>query len=315
MEQRLAGSSIGEPPAAFVATLGLQPQIITRALDLLRPIEPRLKRAVIIHTSAYRPHPQWSSLPNFVNYLARQYAGIDFNLEPIARPGESALDDVDAPDEAEIAFRVIYNVTRKLKRQGYRLHSLIAGGRKSIIIYSVLSAQLLFDAEDRLWHLFSRDEHNRELGLRPHVTGNIAQLIEIPVLFISHMAPLTHALILHSDDPTYAMRLYKEQEDADKLVRQQRFFDECESIDQQILLLRYQEHSNAVVAARVNLSESAVSNRLKEVARRYFRDQDMKHSRYTVLPDNPQRVILLELSPILRRILAESSSPQNRSGS
>jgi CRISPR-associated protein (TIGR02584 family) len=304
-----------QSPAAFVATLGLQPQIITRALDRLRMLEPRLEMAIIIHTSTYRPHPQWASLASFVDYLDRQFAGIEFKLEPIARPGESALDDVDAPEEAEIAFRVIYNVTRELKRQGYRLHSLIAGGRKSIIIYSVLSAQLLFDADDRLWHLFSSDEHNRELGLRPHVTGDIAQLIEIPVLFISRMAPLTHALILHSDDPTYAMRLYKEQENADRLVQQQRFFDKCESIDQQILLLRYQEHSNAVVAARVHLSESAVSNRLKEVARRYFRDPDMGHSRYARLPDNPQRVILLELSPILRRMLAESPSPQNPSGS
>ncbi|MCA9868590.1 MAG: hypothetical protein KC410_19030 [Anaerolineales bacterium] len=294
-------------PAAFVATLGLMPQIITRALDRLRPLEPMLQHAVIIHTAEYRPHALWPTLADFRAYLASTYAPMTIELVPIARRGEPTLRDVESPAHAEVTFQVIYNATRELKRDGYRLHSLIAGGRKSIIIYSVLSAQLLFDAQDKLWHIFSEDEYNRELGLRAHVPEHVTQLAEIPVLYVSRLAPMMRELILHSDDPTRAMRIFEEQEDVEKLAYLQRFYNECDPVDQKILLLRYQENTNAVVARRVHLSESAVSNRLRNVAERYFTDTRTGRSRYAQLPSNPQGALLLELRPILSRVIASDS--------
>jgi CRISPR-associated protein (TIGR02584 family) len=291
-------------PAAFVATLGLQPQIITRALDQLRPLEPRLELAVILHTAEYRPHPQWPTLADFSAYLSYTYAPLRVELSLLQQPGEAPLRDVVSPADAEVAFRVIYNVTRDLKRRGYRLHSLIAGGRKSIIIYSVLSAQLLFDAQDKLWHIFSRDEYerdrfDREMGLRPHVAGDVVHLVEVPVLFVSRVAPLIRELILHSDDPTRAVRIFEEQEDAERLAYLQRFFNECDPGDRRILLLRYQGVTNAVIARQLGYSESAVSNRLRGVAERYFQDPRAGRSRYAELPPNPQVAILAELRPIL----------------
>lgn len=300
------GSGPSQSPAAFIATLGLMPQIITRALDRLRPLEPLLKHAVIIHTAEYRPHSLWPTLADFRAYLEKTYAPLTIELVPIARRGEPTLRDVESPAHAEVAFQVIYNATRELKRAGYRLHSLIAGGRKSIIIYSVLSAQLLFDGQDKLWHIFSEDEYNRELGLRAHVPDHVTQLAEIPVLYVSRLAPMMRELILHSEDPTRAMRIFDEQEDVEKLAYLQRFYNECDEDDQKILLLRYQENTNAVVARRVSLSESAVSNRIRAVAERYFHDTRAGRSRYAKLPGNPQGALLLELRPILSRIAADS---------
>ena len=294
-------------PAAFVATLGLQPQIITRALDQLRPLEPRLELAVILHTAEYRPHLQWPTLADFRAYLEQTYAPLRVELTLLQQAGQAPLRDVVSPADAEVAFRVIYNVTRDLKRRGYRLHSLIAGGRKSIIIYSVLSAQLLFDAQDKLWHIFSRDEYerdpfDREMGQRAHVPDGVVHLVEVPVLFVSRVAPLIRELILHSDDPTRAVRIFEEHEDAEKLAYLQRFFNECDWWDRQILLLRYQGVPNAEISARVNLSDSAISNRLKSVAERYYRDPSRGRSRYAELPPNPQVAILLELRPILNHL-------------
>jgi len=300
------GGVPNQAPAAFIATLGLVPQIVTRALDRLRPLEPMLRHAVIIHTAEYRPHPLWPTLADFRAYLEATYAPLTIELAPIARRDQPVMRDVESPAHAEIAFQVIYNATRELKRAGYRLHCLIAGGRKSIIIYSVLSAQLLFDAQDKLWHIFSEDEYNRELGLRPHVPDHVTQLAEIPVLYVSRLAPMIRELILHSDDPTRAVRIFEEQEDVEKLAYLQRFYNECDPLDQQILLLRYREYTNAVVARRVHLSESAVSNRLRNVAERYFHDTRAGRSRYAELPGNPQGVLLLELRPILSRIADES---------
>lgn len=296
-----------QPPAAFIATLGLMPQIITRALDQLRPLEPQLDLAVIIHTATFRPHPSWRTLDDFKEYLEKTYAPLRVELALLTEPGEEPLRDVVSPADADTAFRVIYNVTRDLKRRGYRIHSLIAGGRKSIIIYSVLSAQLLFDAHDKLWHIFSRDEYerdafDREMGLRPHVPEHVVRLVEVPVLYVSRIAPLVRELILHSDDPARAVRIFEEQEDVEKLAYLQRFFSECDPLDQEILLLRYRENTNAVVARHVHLSESAVSNRVRGVAERYFRDTRAGRSRYADLPENPQGALLLELRPILSHI-------------
>jgi len=297
-------SPAGSNPAAFVATLGLQPQIITRALDQLRPREPRLELAVILHTAEYRPHAEWPTLADFSAYLSRTYAPLRVELTLLQQPGEAPLRDVVSPADAEVAFRVIYNVTRDLKRRGYRLHSLIAGGRKSIIIYSVLSAQLLFDAQDKLWHIFSRDEYerdqfDREMGQRPHVPDDVVHLVEVPVLFVSRVAPLIRELILHSDDPTRAVRIFEEHEDAEALAYLQRFFNECDPGDRRILLLRYQGVTNSRIAAQLGYSESAVSNRLRAVAERYFHDPRAGRSRYAELPPNPQVAILAELRPIL----------------
>jgi hypothetical protein len=250
-------------------------------------------------------------LASFQEYLEKTYAPMHVRLVLLEQSGEEPLRDVASPREAEIAFRVIYQTTRDLKRRGYRLHSLIAGGRKSIIIYSVLSAQLLFDARDKLWHIFSRDEYerdrfDREMGLRPHVPDDLVQLVEVPVLYVSRVAPLVRELILHSDDPTQAVRVFEEQEEAETLAYLQRFYDECDEVDRQILLLRYQGYPNSAVGERVYLSESAVSNHLKVVAERYFRDTRRGRSRYAKLPPNPQGAILHELRHILSRIAGES---------
>jgi len=294
------------PPIAFVATLGLFPQVITRSLDWLPAHGITPERAVIIHTSAFRPHPEWPTFAAFQTYLRQHYPDIRFQFSPIEDDDGTVLEDVNTPHDTEVAFRVIYNITRELKRENYRLHSLIAGGRKSIIIYTVLSAQLLYDAGDRLWHIFSEDEYHRELGLRPHVPDGIVELSEVPVLFVSRVAPIIRELILHSDDPTRAVRIFEEQEDMEKLAQLQRFYDECDEEDRRILLLRYRGEPNRRVAELVNMSESAVSNRLKAVAERYFRDPRLGRSRYAELPNNPQGAILVELRPILSHI-AESA--------
>lgn len=301
-DDALLGLNLPLPAPAFIATLGLQPQVITRAADRLLQLEPALDRAVIIHTSAYRPHPHWPAFADFQTYLTQRYPTIIWEWIPIAEPGQSPLEDVDTPHGAEIAFQVIYNATRALKRQGYRLHSLIAGGRKSIIVYSILTAQLLFDPNDRLWHLFSEDEYHRDLGLRPHVPDELVALVEIPVLYVSRIAPMVRELILHSDDPARAIRFYREQDDAEQLVRLQRFFDGCDPIDRQILLLRYRGLPNLDVADRVHLSDSAVTNRLKAVAERFYRDPGLGGGRYAQLPDRPHRAILIHLRPILERM-------------
>lgn len=292
------------PPAAFVATLGLQPQVITRGLDALLLRDPELQCGTIIHTSSYRSHPNWPTFETFRRYIETQYPDLDWTWVPIAEGTDAtvAVEDVNTPESAELAFRHIFNVKKQYKREGYRLHSLIAGGRKSIIVYSMVSAQLLFDVYDRLWHIFSDDEHNRELSLRPHVDPRLTHLAEIPVLHLSGLMPMVRELILHSDDPTRALRLYRDHEDVERNAHLRRFFQqECELIDRQILWLWARAYSNRQISLYINMSESAINRRLNRVSERFFADP-LCGRIYGRLTNKGPRVVLLALSPIVNEI-------------
>lgn len=288
-------------PPAFVATLGLQPQVITRALDKLMEIEPDIVQGTIIHTRAYRSHPDWPTFETFQRYVEKQYDAIDWEWCPIQETGKEPVDDVNSLETAELTFRLTFKIIRELKQQGYRLHTLIAGGRKSIIVYSMISAQLLFDVYDKLWHIFSKDENVRELSLRPHPPEDTVQLVEIPVFHLSGFMPMVRELILFSDDPTRAIRLYQEQEDMDYLVHLQHFYEACDSIDKRILLMRFHNFSNKEVAGRVHLGEPAIIQRLHRIADRLYDDPIVKRH-IPKKPRQPQRAVLFALRPVLIKL-------------
>jgi CRISPR-associated protein Csx14 len=296
-------------PPALIATLGLQPQVITRALDCLLEKDPDIIQGTIIHTAAFRSHPNWPTFETFRRYIETRYEDIDWQWVPIEDGDGRVLNDVNTPEAAELAFKVIFNATKALKRQGYRLHGLIAGGRKSIIVYSMISAQLLFDVRDKLWHLFSDDENspNHELSRRPHIPSAKLHLVEIPVLHLAGLMPMVRELILYGDDPTRALRLYQEHDDMERLVQLQRFYDECEPVEQRILWLRFHNLPNADVSERVFLSTSAVHGRLNSIADRFYSDPALG-SRYTQKPPKPYRAVLIALRPILSRIEQEPQS-------
>ncbi len=65
------------------------------------------------------------------------------------------LQDVTTPDEVSAAFDWLYAETRACKLAGERVHLLISGGRRTLTVFGMAVAQMLFDDEDRLWHLAS----------------------------------------------------------------------------------------------------------------------------------------------------------------
>lgn len=260
------------PPPVLVATLGLQPQIITRALDqMLTAIAPDLGALFLVHTSSFpRNHPHWQSLGQFEAYLQQTYPPLTIEMVPIREADGRIVRDVETPDTAELAFRVIFRVMRNLKREGYPLHALIAGGRKSMIVYTMISAQLLFDEADQLWHLFSTVETPD-----PHVTAANSEkshLIEIPILHLAGLMPMVRELILNSEDPTLAARLYRKHENVEQVVRIERFYRaECDELDRQILHLAYQGLTNREIGQKIALSEAAVNNRISKMARSFYK--------------------------------------------
>lgn len=285
-------------PPAFIATLGLMPQVITRGLDSLLKHESTIRRATLIYTGSYRAHPNWPTFQAFQNDLTRHYDFIEWDWVPLQQEGQPILMDVDDHQSTEIAFRVIFQATKALKAEGYRLHSLIAGGRKSIIVYSMISAQLLFDPFDQLWHIFSDDERDREKGLRPHVDASVIHLAPIPVMHLGGLMPMVRELLLHDSDPTRAMHMYREHHDIERTMQLHRFYESCDPLDKYILWLRFKNHPNKEIADKVYLGEPAIINRLRRVAEAFYSDPILSGSRYTQLPPKPHRAVLIELRPV-----------------
>lgn len=301
-----------EKPSAFIATLGLQPQIVTRALDKLLVIDPEISQGTIIYTATYRFHPHWDTFERFQKHLKNEYKNIAWKWVPIQESEKTPiLADVNTRKASELAFKVIFNETRELKRQGYRLHKLLAGGRKSVTVYSMVSAQLLFDLQDKLWHIFSDDEHHPNEGRRPHVPLTSIQLLEVPLLHLAGLMPMVRELLLHTDDPARAIGAITEHDDKEYLLQLHRFYDECEPIDQLLLWYRFRGVSNTEIVARVHVHEATIIRRLKKVAKRFYQDP-VFGSRYTEMPEKPHQAILIALRPVLLHIEDPPDPPSSQ---
>ena len=93
------------------------------------------------------------------------------------------------------------------KREGRVVHLSIAGGRKVMSVYGMAVAQLLFDDDDRVWHLVSEDILQREdrLHARP---GERVVLVPVPVLRWSMVSPVMTELVLR-EDPWEALKAHR----------------------------------------------------------------------------------------------------------
>lgn len=108
------------------------------------------------------------------------------------------IDDVRSETDARAALNALFNEVQELKKRRYRIHLSIAGGRKSMSVYGMATAQLLFDGQDRLWHLFSSPEFEA-LNLMHPRNPEDARLVSIPVLPISSVFPGMVTLLTNRD--------------------------------------------------------------------------------------------------------------------
>lgn len=187
--------------AILIATLGSEPQVVTAACDLLARQGERVGAIWVVHTS-----PQASSPVGVALAALQDLADTEFHA--ICGAGGEPLADVDSPEAGAAAFRLLYQLVRRAKQAGRRVHLSIAGGRKTMAVYGMATAQLLFDGEDRLWHLFSSGEFLTSRRLHPQ-PGDQAHLIPVPVILWSQVSPVWSGLGA-VEDPFEAARRVQE---------------------------------------------------------------------------------------------------------
>jgi CRISPR-associated Csx14 family protein len=205
------------PPtqSVFIATLGSEPQVVTAALDLLRRRRVDITRVIVLHTLSEDPR-----LSGALERLREALPGapdLDVIFHPIQDQDGVPLEDVTSREGAEAAFRTMYRVVHDQKRRGGQIHLSIAGGRKTMAVFGMVTAQLLFDDRDCLWHLYSGGEFLARKGLHPTVQDEV-HLIPIPLIQWSDVAPILMDL-KDTADPFLALERQRELQLAEKLEK------------------------------------------------------------------------------------------------
>lgn len=257
--------------AVLVAPLGSKPQLVTIALDLLLEQGEDVGEVVVLHTSLERPATR-SAVACLGEEFPRAYPRIRLRPICLCDEGGRPLEDLDSEPGAREAFRVLYREVKAAKQARRRVHLSIAGGRKIIAVYAMAVAQLLFDPEDRVWHIFSVPALIESRALHPR--PGEAALIRVPVLRWSEISPALTDLIL-SDDPFEALRRQEELRRADALRLARNFVErELTPAEREVVRLVVCEGlSDAEIAARTNRSVKTVGHHLSSAydkARAYF---------------------------------------------
>lgn len=178
----------------LIATLGSEPQVVTLALDLLRAQGYPIAAVKVVHTMG-------ESVQAGLKMLAEEFRKPGAcKYETVAiEDGRWPVTDIASERETAALMRMLYRVVLAEKRAGRTVHLSIAGGRKTMAAYGMVVAQLLFDDNDRVWHLHSenwRPGNDRVMHAQP---GDAVSLLPVPVLRWSSVSPVMTELAVRED--------------------------------------------------------------------------------------------------------------------
>ncbi|NMB54837.1 MAG: hypothetical protein GYA15_09055 [Leptolinea sp.] len=194
--------------SCLIATLGTEAQVVTTVLDCLLAAKSEISFVNIIHTST--PNDLILSALEKLRKETSGYPGyqkITFIFSPIELPSGERIDDLDSIAAGQAGFHLLYRVIFEAKQNNLQVFLCISGGRKNLSLFGMSAAQLLFNDEDKLVHLYSSHEFLNSKEMHPRNEKD-ANMVEIPVLLWSSISP-AHLLLYDSVDPLRAIEKYK----------------------------------------------------------------------------------------------------------
>jgi DNA-binding transcriptional ArsR family regulator len=262
----------------MLATLGSKAQLITLALDCLRQQGEVPGEVVVFHTHSQRPETAQALIR-----LQQDSTHLPLcRLVELCGP-QGALMDVTQPDEVQCAFRQMYAEVRAAKLADASVHLLIAGGRRTLTVFGMAIAQMLFDDSDRLWHLASHP--NLEASGALHAgPGEWARLIPIPVIPWGRLSPAFNLLYSVDDPFEAAERLAKlrlrEQWDMARIF----LLTKVTSAEREVLDLLVRDGlTQAEIAEKLSLSPRTVEGHLRSAYRKAAEHWELEDANQTQL--------------------------------
>ncbi|MGH7963272.1 MAG: CRISPR-associated ring nuclease [Candidatus Binatia bacterium] len=244
----------------LIATLGSEPQVVTLVLDLLRAKGHPVTEVVVVHTMGASVQP---ALKRLTDEFAKPGA-CDYRAVAVAHDQWTVADILTEADTASL-LRTLYRTVLTEKRAGRRVHLSIAGGRKPMVMYGMVVAQLLFDEDDRVWHLLSegwRPGDKQVMHIRP---GDRVSLVPIPVLRWSAVSPMLTELAVR-EDPWEAIQTQQSIRQAEDQRYKREFIEhQLTKMERELVRLACLGIGNAAIARQLYKSEKTVANQFTVV--------------------------------------------------
>lgn len=262
------GSSLGHMDKgrrrseALIATLGVEPQVVTITLDCLLAGGRNIGEAVVIYTES---PGVYEALKVIEDEFARPaYPGMVLRSVPVTSR-EGAVRDFRTDEDLRGLLRTLYAEVRRARQAGNIVHLCVSGGRKAMGIVGMVVAQLLFGPEDHVWHLITegwRPGAGRHLHLP---AGEKVWLVPVPVLRWSEAGTLMQA-VAEMNDPAEVVAWYEKLSRAGEVKRQREFIERwLTRAEREVVRLACRGLDNAAIAAALCKQEQTVANQLRGV--------------------------------------------------
>ena len=142
----------------LVATLGGQPQVVTFTLDLLLRVPYPISSVIVLHPKASQKRLQHALDLLHGEFVGDYYAAANlpmrFHSQVLELDG-ATLDDISENSHVDGTLNTIHSLIGNLKRQEYRIHLSVSGGRRLMSLLAVSVASFNFDHHDHIWHLYT----------------------------------------------------------------------------------------------------------------------------------------------------------------
>lgn len=304
--ENLMQENLNKRPFVYIATLGNAPPVITLALDRLlkkhafaevciihtdnTPQPERAKKGLLtMHETVkqldreFRQASQPKEAQGEIRWQADYFDGKqwhDFTYRRVLiereEPQPSKLEpayhpvrDVETEENSRATFRTIYRVLKRYKEQRAVIHLNIAGGRKSMSVFGMSSAQLLFWPDDSVWHVVSQDEFMNTQAM--HDDSGQSVLVPIPVIRLSAASPAL-GMLLTSSDPYDALAAQENYLNLMDVRRKDELLRYLDADERQILVGVAQGLPNEEIGVRLNkaLKPKTVANKLTDIYAELF---------------------------------------------
>lgn len=250
----------------LVATLSTEPQGVTRVLDALLQRGYPIGEVAVVHTSGAAIQPAIARLD--AEFAADVYPHLRYRRIPLLGPA-GPVADIRSEADIGVLLRTLYRVLRAARQAGQTIHLSITSGRKTMAVYAMVAAQLVFRDEDRVWHMLSVDRAG-EGAKRLHVEPDErVELVPVPVL---RWSDASAAVILEAtDDPWEAIQRQRQLAQADMARRRREFLERyLTPAERRVCELLVREGlDNAALAQRLHLSEQTIANHLTKIYRKF----------------------------------------------